>query len=81
LFDEQEDNFQAHWVKMWHQKQQGNSTRNTALVTLMFQTLFTEKNAVFQNYRETILSKKNQYSFTENLVFANSDILIPPPKA
>lgn len=81
LYDEQEDNFQAHVAKILHQKPQGNSTTNTVLVTLMFQTLFTEKNAAFQNHMAVILLKKSQYNFTESLVSANSDILIPPPKA
>ena len=81
LYDKEEDNLQDHIEKLFHQKENGNSTGNAALLNLFFQTLFIEKNTSFKTYITIRLLKNSNYAFTETLVSATSDILIPPPKA
>jgi uncharacterized membrane protein len=81
LYDAEEDRSVEQLIKMLHQKKQENSTANTALINLLFQTLFTEKTTFFKPNIPVILSKKLPFSFTESLAAVNADILIPPPKA
>lgn len=81
LFDKEEDIFEKYLSKIFNQKQQGNTTTHTMLISLIFQMVFTEKNIYIRQEITSVLLKKNHCSFTEELVSISSDILFPPPKA
>lgn len=81
LYDKDEDYLQKHFIKIFHQKQQGNASARATLINLIFQPVFSDKNTFFKEDRETMVLKKTSYRFIENLASANSEILVPPPKA